>query len=368
MAAAHQKMDAAFEFFAKLGVPFYCFHDRDIAPEGATFKESAALLDEMVDAAAEPPGAHRRRAAVGHRQPVLQPALPGRRGDQPRPRGVRLRRRRRSPTASTRPTASAATTTCCGAGGRATRRCSTPTCAASSTSSAGSCTMVVEHKHRIGFTGTILHRAEAVRADQAPVRLRRRRRVRVPPALRPGRRDQGQHRGQPRHARRPRLRPRDRRRSRRRHLRLDRRQRRRRPPRLGRRPLPGVGRADDARHARDPPRRRVQHAAASTSTPSCAASRSTATDLFHAHIGGMDTMARALLAAASILESGELDAARDRPLRRLGRRARPLDPRRHAPRCRRCTSGRRHRRAGARCPGGQERLENLVARHVARVR
>ena len=40
MAAAHQKMDAAFEFFTKLGVPFYCFHDRDIAPEGASFKES----------------------------------------------------------------------------------------------------------------------------------------------------------------------------------------------------------------------------------------------------------------------------------------------------------------------------------------
>ena len=35
------------------------------------------------------------------------------------------------------------------------------------------------------------------------------------------------------------------------------------------------------------------------------------TDLFHAHIGGMDTMARALLAADSILASGELDAARD---------------------------------------------------------
>ena len=33
------------------------------------------------------------------------------------------------------------------------------------------------------------------------------------------------------------------------------------------------------------------------------------TDLFHAHIGGMDTLARALLAAASIIEAGELDAA-----------------------------------------------------------
>ena len=35
------KMAAAFEFFAKLGVPYYCFHDRDVAPEGASFAESA---------------------------------------------------------------------------------------------------------------------------------------------------------------------------------------------------------------------------------------------------------------------------------------------------------------------------------------
>jgi xylose isomerase len=53
MEAARRKMDAAFEFFTKLGVPYYCFHDRDIAPEGSSFKESAALLDEMVDRAAE---------------------------------------------------------------------------------------------------------------------------------------------------------------------------------------------------------------------------------------------------------------------------------------------------------------------------
>ena len=45
---AKAKMAAAFEFFAKLGAPFYCFHDRDIAPEGATFAESCRNLDEMV--------------------------------------------------------------------------------------------------------------------------------------------------------------------------------------------------------------------------------------------------------------------------------------------------------------------------------
>jgi xylose isomerase len=60
MDLARTKMEAAFEFFAKLGVPFYCFHDRDIAPEGATFKESAANLDVMVDLAAE----HQSRTGV----------------------------------------------------------------------------------------------------------------------------------------------------------------------------------------------------------------------------------------------------------------------------------------------------------------
>ncbi len=49
MAAAHQKMDAAFEFFAKLGTPYFCFHDVDIAPEGDSFRESAANLETLVD-------------------------------------------------------------------------------------------------------------------------------------------------------------------------------------------------------------------------------------------------------------------------------------------------------------------------------
>ena len=48
MIAARVKLDAAFEFIAKLGVPFYCFHDHDIAPEGRTFAESRANLDTMV--------------------------------------------------------------------------------------------------------------------------------------------------------------------------------------------------------------------------------------------------------------------------------------------------------------------------------
>ncbi len=52
MAAARAKQDAAFEFFEKLGTPFFCFHDVDMAPEGADLAESRANLDAMVERAA----------------------------------------------------------------------------------------------------------------------------------------------------------------------------------------------------------------------------------------------------------------------------------------------------------------------------
>ena len=47
--AAKAKADAAFAFFSKLGAPFYCFHDRDVAPEGASPQESVNHLHAMVD-------------------------------------------------------------------------------------------------------------------------------------------------------------------------------------------------------------------------------------------------------------------------------------------------------------------------------
>jgi len=46
---AKDTMDAAFEFFTKLGVEYWCFHDRDIAPEGADFAESCKNLKILVD-------------------------------------------------------------------------------------------------------------------------------------------------------------------------------------------------------------------------------------------------------------------------------------------------------------------------------
>ena len=49
MEAARQKMAAAFEFIEKLGVPFYCFHDVDVAPTGASFREFRSNLDALAD-------------------------------------------------------------------------------------------------------------------------------------------------------------------------------------------------------------------------------------------------------------------------------------------------------------------------------
>ena len=51
MTAAKNKLDAAFEFFTKLGVPFYCFHDVDMAPEGENVQELAENLKIMTDLA-----------------------------------------------------------------------------------------------------------------------------------------------------------------------------------------------------------------------------------------------------------------------------------------------------------------------------
>jgi xylose isomerase len=48
LANAQRRVKAAFEFFQKLGVGFYCFHDRDVAPEGASLQETNRNLDEVV--------------------------------------------------------------------------------------------------------------------------------------------------------------------------------------------------------------------------------------------------------------------------------------------------------------------------------
>lgn len=48
MKVAEDTMQAAFEFFTKLGVGFWCFHDRDIAPEADDLAETNKRLDKIV--------------------------------------------------------------------------------------------------------------------------------------------------------------------------------------------------------------------------------------------------------------------------------------------------------------------------------
>ncbi len=47
---AVNRVRVAFEFMEKLGTPFFCFHDRDVAPEGASLAESNKNLDTVVKA------------------------------------------------------------------------------------------------------------------------------------------------------------------------------------------------------------------------------------------------------------------------------------------------------------------------------
>jgi len=51
MENAKARLDAAFEFMTKMTIPFYCFHDRDIAPEGSSVQESEKNLKTLVDLA-----------------------------------------------------------------------------------------------------------------------------------------------------------------------------------------------------------------------------------------------------------------------------------------------------------------------------
>lgn len=59
MTNAEAKADAAFEFITKIGTPFYCWHDRDISPEGKTPEESLKNLDKITD------GLKKRQDATG---------------------------------------------------------------------------------------------------------------------------------------------------------------------------------------------------------------------------------------------------------------------------------------------------------------
>lgn len=65
MDLARMKADVAFEMFDILGQPFYCFHDADARPEGASFAESKRNLDEIVDYLGEKQVHHKAKLLWG---------------------------------------------------------------------------------------------------------------------------------------------------------------------------------------------------------------------------------------------------------------------------------------------------------------
>ncbi len=65
MAHAKVKADTAFELFDILGTPFYCFHDADVRPEGTTFAESRRRLEQIVDYLGEKQTRHKAKLLWG---------------------------------------------------------------------------------------------------------------------------------------------------------------------------------------------------------------------------------------------------------------------------------------------------------------
>ena len=47
--AALNRVDVHFEFCQKMGIEYYCFHDRDVSPEGATVAETEKMFDVVAD-------------------------------------------------------------------------------------------------------------------------------------------------------------------------------------------------------------------------------------------------------------------------------------------------------------------------------
>ena len=265
-----EKVAVAFEFLDKLGVPYFTFHDRDVAPEGRTFSETAAILDATI-AEIE---AHMARTGMrllwGTANLFSHPRYAAGAATNPDPEVFAYAAAQvRHMLEATHRLGGANYVLWGGREGYETLL--NTDLAREETQLARFLTLVAEHKHRIGFTGTLLHRAEAAGADEASVRLRLGHGRRLPRPLRPGRRVPRQHRGQPRDAGGAQLPSRDRRRDQPRDLRQHRHQPRRPAERLGHRSVPELrGRARHSRSTRSSAQA-ASRPVASTSTPSCAA-------------------------------------------------------------------------------------------------
>ena len=311
MEAARAKVDAAFEFVAKLGVPFFTFHDRDVAPEGGSFAETRDRLQAVVDDIE----AHMERTGIrllwGTANLFSHPRYAAGAATNPDPEVFAYAAAQVKHMLETTHRLRRANYVLWG--GREGYETLLNTDLAREEAQLARFldprrgAQASDRVHRDAAA-----RAEAPGADEAPVRLRLRDGRCLPRAPRPCGRVPGQHRGEPRNAGRPQLRARGRGRAQPRHLRQHRHEPRRPAERLGHRPVPELGRRARDRRATRSCARAASRRADSTSTPSSDVRAWIGSDLFHAHIGGIDTLARALLVAADLLDAGGLSGEKER--------------------------------------------------------
>ncbi|SEB15940.1 xylose isomerase [Paraburkholderia sartisoli] len=137
MERAQQKADEAFAFFTKLGVPYYTFHDTDVAPEGTSLKHYVENFSRMTDYLARKQQDTGMKLLWGTANLFSHPRYAAGAATSPNPE-VFAYAATQVCHALDATLKLEATTTCYGADAKATTRCSTRTSFASATSSRAS--------------------------------------------------------------------------------------------------------------------------------------------------------------------------------------------------------------------------------------
>ena len=199
MAAAHQKMDAAFEFFSKLGYPVLLLPRRRHRPRGRHLRRVGQESRSDGRLRREEDGRDRRQVSCGERptcSPIL--AMP----PAPRPTPTRPYSPTAPPRSSTpwrRPIAWAVPTTCLWGGREGYETLLNTDLKSEGDQLARFLTMVAEHKHKIGFEGTLLIEPKPAEPTKHQYDYDCQSVHGFLELLRPGRRVPRQHRRQPRH-------------------------------------------------------------------------------------------------------------------------------------------------------------------------
>ena len=125
-AMAEAEAEAAFDFFTRLGAPYFAFHDADVMADAATLEEHDDNLKRS-RLIAKKMAKTKVKLLWGTANLFSHPRLCRRRRDQSRSGSLCLCRRAGAQRSWKPHTGWAARTTCCGAAAKVTTRCSTPT-------------------------------------------------------------------------------------------------------------------------------------------------------------------------------------------------------------------------------------------------